>query len=167
LPLFATLGNFVALTLFWYVCVRAARALRPEWAPVPESPAEESKKEDGFDLGDSDHEPEYVPSGNVYAGDKITPTIDYEKFKWRNWKLFKKHRGRWPLFSILFHYLSLAGMLVNLIAFFNARDQYDWSTSKSWLVGGVLAIAWCGFFVCGQKLMWRLDWRRSGRDEMV
>jgi hypothetical protein len=164
LPLFASLGNFVVLTVFWYVCVRTARALRPEWAFVPAAPAANPKADD-FDLCDSDHEPEYVPSESVHAGDKVIPTIDYEKFKWRTWKLFRQHRGQWPLFSIVFHYFSLAGMLANAFAFFKVRDQNDWSTSKSWLVGGVLAIAWCGLFVGGQKLMWRLDWRQSGRHE--
>ncbi len=91
--------------------------------------------------------------------------------KWRNWssfrtwKLSRKHHGHWPLFSIAFHYASLAGMLVNAIAFFKVRDENDWSISKSWIVGGVLAIAWCGFFVGGQKLMWKLDWRMFGRHQ--
>jgi hypothetical protein len=162
--LFASLCNFLVLTAAWYICVRTARALRPEWAFVPAAPTADSK-EDDFELCDSDHEPEYVPSKSVHAGDNVTPTVDYEKFKWRNWKLFRKHRGRWPIFSIVFHYFSLVGMLANAIAFFKIRDQNDWSTPKSWLVGGIIAISWCGFFVGGQKLMWRLDWRRSGQHE--
>jgi hypothetical protein len=162
--LFAALSNFLVITAIWYVAVRGARALRPEWAPLPADPSA-GPKEDDFDLCDGDHEPEYVPSESVHAGDKVAPTIDYEKFKWRTWKLFRKHQGHWPLFSIVFHYASLAGMFVNAIAFFKVRDANDWSASKSWIVGGVLAIAWSGFFVAGQKLMWKLDWKGFDRHQ--
>ena len=165
LPLIALLGNLVVLTVLWYLCVRAVRALRPEWAPVPSDPVIPQDGENDWGESESEEEPVYIPPDKTYAT-RFGSTIDYEKFKLRNWKQFRKHRGHWPLFSILFHYLSLVGMLVNVIAFFKMRDQNDWSTSKSWLIGGVLAIAWCGFFVCGQKLMWKLDWRLSGRNEI-
>jgi hypothetical protein len=165
-PLFAALAHFVALTVFWYACVRVVRALRPEWAPALQDPAEVQDEQDEWGDSGSEEEPIYIPPGKTYATN-LGSTIDYEKFKLRNWKLFRKHRGQWPLFSIVFHYLSLAGMLANTIAFFWARDQNDWSTSRSWLVGGVLVVVWGGFFVGGQKLMWKLDWRRTGQNGIV
>ena len=163
LPLFGSLGNFVVLTVFWYVCVRIARALRPEWASLAQSPVVDKDDEARGDL-DSEDEPVYIPPAKTYAT-KFGSTIDYERFKLRTYREFRKRTGHWPLLSIAFHYLSLVGMCVNAFMFFKVRDVNDWSASKSWLVGGVLAIAWCGLFVGGQKLMWRLDWRQSGRHE--
>ena len=60
LLLFASFGNVVVLTVFWYVCVRTARALRPELAPVAQAPSDTNDDEAWGDL-DTEDEPAYIP----------------------------------------------------------------------------------------------------------
>jgi len=159
--LFASLCNFLVLTAAWYVCVRTKRALRPELAPVAQA-LTDSKDYEAWGNLDTEDEPAYIPPVKTYAK-RFGSTIDYERFKLRTYREFRKKTEHWPLFSIAFHYLSLVGMFVNAFIFFKVRDANDWSDSKSWLVGGVITIAWGGLFVAGQKAMWKLDWRMFDR----
>ena len=162
--LIASLTNLVLFTVVFYLVVRTARVLRPEWEPSPKEVVAGQSDDDEWNGSDSEEEPVYVAPVKTYAT-KFGSTIDYEKFKFRTWKLFRKHEGRWPLFSMLFHYVSLVAMLANAFEFFKVRDQNDWSTSKSWIVGGIIALAWCVLYVVGQKTMWRLDCRVFSRHQ--
>lgn len=114
-PLFATLGQVGALTFTWYLCIRIKRVLQPEQLPLPPADLGNNKEseEEWVDL-DGEEEPVYVPPMKSHVT-KFGPTIDYEKFKFRTSKVFRKHNGHWPIFSMVFHYLAIAGMLASMI----------------------------------------------------
>ena len=162
LPLIGALCQFVLISAISYVIVRFWRALRPEEIPVPsaELAGDEAGDDDCGDL-DSEDEPVYIPPFKGHVT-RFGPTIDYEKFKLRTWREFRKHNGRWPLFSIVFHYLAIAGMIVAMFTFFWMRDHRDWNYLPSFLVGGVEAVCFVVFYVVGQKMMWKLDSRFFG-----
>jgi hypothetical protein len=119
------------------VLIRAKRALQPE-QPLSqtdvssnENPSTRSKDDDF----DGENEPVYVPTRTTYVT-RFGPTIDYERFKLRAWREFRDHTGRWPLFSIVFHYGALAGMIITMRFFFWLKDARDWEDGHAWLIGG-------------------------------
>jgi hypothetical protein len=164
LPLIGALCQFVLLTAIWYVSIRLWRALRPEEIPVPstELAGNEAGDDDRGDL-DSEDEPVYIAPIKEHVT-RFGSTIDYEKFKLRTWREFRKHNGRWPVFSILFHLSAIAGMLVAMITFFWMKDHRNWDDLQSLVVGAIAAVCNVVFVVIGQKIVWKLDWRVFGAE---
>jgi hypothetical protein len=76
-----------------------------------------------------------------------------EREYWRHWKRVKKDTGHWPFWSAAFHVVLLSGVLLNMVLFLSARDSHDWSTGRSWLIGGIFAALWLVFLGVGRDVI--------------
>jgi hypothetical protein len=104
-------------------------------------------------------EPEFY---SHYGGRDIRNTFTYIHYKYRVWKAFRDHTGHWPVFSILFYFLSW------MAVFGFAPGVFVWARERKWagtwsiaaVVGCVLALL--GAQDLGARLMRKLDWKRFG-----
>ena len=104
-------------------------------------------------------EPEfYSPYGNR----DIRNTFAYTRHKYRVWKAFRDHTGRWPIFSIWFHFLSWIAVFVIVIAGFVWLANRGWKGGWSTVAVIGCALALIGARDLGARLMRKLDWKRCG-----
>jgi hypothetical protein len=80
-----------------------------------------------------------------------------EREYWRHWRKVKRQTGRWPVWSVLFHIVVTAALMVNFWLFFSWRDSQDWSVSRQWLVGLGFAVMWVIVIYCGRELIRRYE----------
>jgi hypothetical protein len=104
-------------------------------------------------------EPEFY---SRYGRRDIRHPFDYIRHKYRVWKAFRDHTGRWPVFSIWFHFLSWLAVVGFTPFAFVWVDERTWQ--RSWsifaVVGGNLVVL--GARELGARLMRKLDWERCG-----
>lgn len=104
-------------------------------------------------------EPEF---SSPYASRDIRTFFASIRHKYRVWKSFRDHTGRWPIFSIWFHFLSwiavLGLALAGLIWLGEHRRQSGWAIATE--IGCFLALL--GARDLGARLMRKLDWKRCG-----
>jgi len=104
-------------------------------------------------------EPEF---NSPYGGRDIRSTFAYIRHKYKVWKAFHDHTGRWPVFSIWFYFLSWMAVLGFLLAAFvwveeRKRESNWWAIIA---LGCVLVLIVAREL--GARLMRRLDWKRYG-----
>lgn len=104
-------------------------------------------------------EPEFH---SAYGNRDIRSTFAYIRHKYRVWKAFRDHTGRWPAFSICFYFLSWIAVFGFALAAFAWMEERKWA--GTWTVmafaGGVLVVL--GARDLGARLMRKLDWKRFG-----
>lgn len=92
----------------------------------------------------------------------IRSTFAYIRHKYRVWKAFRDHTAYWPVFSILFHFLSWAAVFGFIVA------SFAWATERKREVGwSIVAAIGCdlallGVRELGARLIRKVDWKRYG-----
>lgn len=104
-------------------------------------------------------EPEFY---SPYGGRDIRNTFAYIRYKYRVWTTFRDHTGHWPIFSILFYFLSWMAVFASAIAFFFWVEQREWS--GPWTTVAVVScfLLLFGARELGARLIRKLDWKRFG-----
>ena len=97
-----------------------------------------------------------------YGSRDIRKAFAYIRYKYRVWKAFHDHTGRWPVFSICFHFVSWIALFGCVLAGFAWVEERKWK--GGWdvvaVVGGVLVAL--SARELGARLMRKLDWKRCG-----
>ncbi len=85
------------------------------------------------------------------------------RHKYRVWKAFRDHTGRWPVFSIWFHFLSWLAVVGLTVSAFVWVEERKWESSRwSMFAFGAWVLILLGAREVGAKLMRKLDWKRYG-----
>lgn len=100
-------------------------------------------------------EPEYY---SPYGYRDIRNTFRYTRHKYRVWKAFYDHTGRWPVLSIWFHFLSWIAIFSLPAATFFLFKESGWRMVA--FVGCTVILI--GVRESGARLMRKLDWNRCG-----
>ncbi len=95
--------------------------------------------------------------------DELRDSLDYERFKIEVWRQFHAETGRWPLLSILFHYIMLIALLGGMGVLIYLSHSRNWDSLNTIVVGAtsfvVLAVTW----IVGEKAIYKFEWSRHRR----
>ena len=104
-------------------------------------------------------EPEfYAP----YGSRDIRNVFAYIRHKYRVWKAFREHTGRWPVFSIWFDFFSWVAILSFTIAAFVWISKRNWGNGRSFVVVSACVLLLIGARAPGARRMRKLDWKKCG-----
>ena len=108
-------------------------------------------------------EPEFY---SPYSGRDIRRTLYHLSHKYKVWKAFYEHTGRWPVLSIWYFFLSwIAAVVLSLRCIF-------WILGREWgKFGGEVAMIICvvvlfGLRDIGARQMRKLDWKKCGESRV-
>ncbi|HYG98175.1 MAG TPA: hypothetical protein VD837_03525 [Terriglobales bacterium] len=104
-------------------------------------------------------EPEFY---SPYSGRDIRNTFAYIRHKYRVWKAFRDHTGRWPVYSIWFHFLSWIVFVALVAAVFVWVEAHSWGDGWSFVAIAICILSLLGARSLGARLMRKLDWKRCG-----
>lgn len=99
-----------------------------------------------------------------YGGRDIRTMFASIRHRYRVWKAFRDHTGRWPVFSIWFHFLSWLAVL-GFTTF-----GFDWAVERKreskWITFAVIGcvLVLLGARKLGAGLVRKLDWKRYGTE---
>jgi hypothetical protein len=124
----------------------------------PKDPSRKSRVSGHFD---GSHEPEFKPKYPYWLVGPDVRALELEIFKFRVWRTFRKHTGRWPVVSICFHFVSGVALLAGIILWYLMTN--DWSGVKSWTSFAIGVAFWGIVGEVGTVTARKLDWRLFGR----
>jgi hypothetical protein len=97
--------------------------------------------------------------------ESLKNSLDFERHRIAEWREFHSATGRWPVVSILFHYIVLVALLTTVFAVCYLLDRDIWGWSKALMVGGsslvVLALLWVG----GEEAIYKFEKSRHPRSD--
>jgi hypothetical protein len=108
---------------------------------------------------DGAREPKIESKFPVWKYGSLISTLELERFKFRVWRDFREHTGRWPVLSISFHCGLWAALVAGLVCFSNISTKHNWSGLKFWGAFALGVAVWIVVGEIGAAAMRKLDWR--------
>lgn len=97
-----------------------------------------------------------------YSGRDIRYTFGFIRHKYRVWKAFRDHTGRWPVLSIWFHFLSWIAVFALVVPIMLLVIAQNWGDGWGFAVVGAWFLVLLVARAAGARLMRKLDWKRCG-----
>jgi hypothetical protein len=116
---------------------------------------------------DGTREPDYIPTWDYEDGTDgvigpLRQTLNYERFRLSNWRVFRAHTGHWPLLSMVLHYTLIVTLAVGMALLMWVGNARDWEIARWLAIGGSAAIILFVVYIVGEPAARRLDWRLFG-----
>lgn len=97
-----------------------------------------------------------------YGARDIRTTFAFIRHKYKVWKAFRDHTGRWPVLSIWFHFLSWLAVIALGAAVTIWVKAQNWGDVWSLAAIAGCALALLGARESGARMVRKLDWTRYG-----
>jgi hypothetical protein len=96
----------------------------------------------------------------------LVSTLELERHKFRVWRDFRDHTGRWPVLSISFHFVKWVALSAGIVFFSHISMKHGWSGLKFWGVFALGVVLWITVSQFGAVAMRKLDWRLFARHQL-